>query len=200
MHTPIMLFLEVTLLSDRHTKKLDRNNTGGRQCLVTSATGAKCAKHAKEGKHPTAVRNYQRVTYLCSNRLSEYRLILWSTNNTGVYCKYVLSMMDHLTRFAVLTPIPNKSAETVANVLIEKIISIFGPPEMLHTLIKAPNLRTRSFTSCKLYLDTRKPVRRRTVHRVIQCQNECIQPCMQCSRCTVPWIATTGRSSYQWYS
>ena len=42
-------------------------------------------------------------------------------------------MMDHLTRFAVLTPIPNKSAETVASVLIEKIISIFGPPEMLHS-------------------------------------------------------------------
>ena len=41
-------------------------------------------------------------------------------------------MMDHLTRFAVLLPVRNKTAETVANAIIERIISIFGPPETLH--------------------------------------------------------------------
>ena len=42
-------------------------------------------------------------------------------------------MMDHLTRFAVLLPVRNETAETVANAIIERIISIFGPPETLHS-------------------------------------------------------------------
>ena len=42
-------------------------------------------------------------------------------------------MMDHLTCFAILTPIPNKSAETVARVIIDRLISVFGPPETLHS-------------------------------------------------------------------
>ena len=42
-------------------------------------------------------------------------------------------MMDHLTRFTVLTPIPNKSAVTVAQAIINRIIGIFGSPEMLHS-------------------------------------------------------------------
>ena len=41
-------------------------------------------------------------------------------------------MMDHLTRFAVLLPVRNKTAETVANAIIERIISIFDPPQTLH--------------------------------------------------------------------
>ena len=42
-------------------------------------------------------------------------------------------MMDHLTRFAVLLPVRNKAAETVADAIIERIISICGPPETLHS-------------------------------------------------------------------
>ena len=42
-------------------------------------------------------------------------------------------MMDHLTRFTVLTPIPSKSAVTVAQAIIDRIIGIFGSPEMLHS-------------------------------------------------------------------
>ena len=42
-------------------------------------------------------------------------------------------MMDHLTRFAVLLPVRNKTVEPVANAIIEKIISIFGPPETLQS-------------------------------------------------------------------
>ena len=41
--------------------------------------------------------------------------------------------MDHLTRFAVLLPVRDKTAETVANAIIEIITSIFGPPETLHS-------------------------------------------------------------------
>ena len=36
-------------------------------------------------------------------------------------------------RFTVLTPIPNKSAVTVAQAIIDRIIGIFGSPEMLHS-------------------------------------------------------------------
>ena len=48
-------------------------------------------------------------------------------------CQIVLSMMDHLTRFTLLTPIPNKAAETVARAINDRIIGIFGPPEILHS-------------------------------------------------------------------
>ena len=47
--------------------------------------------------------------------------------------KIVLSMMEHLTRFTLLTPIPNKSAETVAKAIIDRIIVIFCPPDILHS-------------------------------------------------------------------
>ena len=43
-------------------------------------------------------------------------------------------MMDHLTRFAVLLPVRDKAADTVvARPIIERIISILGRPETLHS-------------------------------------------------------------------
>ena len=42
-------------------------------------------------------------------------------------------MMDNLTRFTLLTPIPNTAAETVARAIIDRIIGIFGPPEIVHS-------------------------------------------------------------------
>ena len=48
-------------------------------------------------------------------------------------CKYDISIMDHLTRFAVLVPVRNKSADTVAHAIIEQTISVFGPSETLHS-------------------------------------------------------------------
>ena len=56
-----------------------------------------------------------------------------STSAAGVKCKIVLSMMDNLTRFTLLKPIPNKAAETVARAIIDRIIGIFGTPEILHS-------------------------------------------------------------------
>lgn len=82
-------------------------------------------------KLPTGHIPVQRPFERISVDLVEYKTI--SKSAVGAPCKYVLSMMDHLTRYAVLTPIPNKSAETVAKVIIDRIISTFGPPEMLHS-------------------------------------------------------------------
>lgn len=56
-----------------------------------------------------------------------------SVSAAGVKCKIILSMMDHLTRFTLLTPIPNKSADTVAKAITDRIIGIFGPAEILHS-------------------------------------------------------------------
>ncbi|CAM9650483.1 unnamed protein product [Laminaria digitata] len=42
-------------------------------------------------------------------------------------------MMDHLTRFTLLTQIPNKSADTVAKAMIDRIVGIFDPPAILRS-------------------------------------------------------------------
>ena len=42
-------------------------------------------------------------------------------------------MIDHLPRFAVLLPVRNKMAKTVANAIIERINRIFIPPESFHS-------------------------------------------------------------------
>ena len=47
--------------------------------------------------------------------------------------RFILSVIDHLTRFIVLIGIPNKEATTVARKLVERVFSIFGPPETLHS-------------------------------------------------------------------
>ena len=77
--------------------------------------------------HLPVERPFQRI----SVELVEFKSV--STSAAGIECKYVLSMMDHLTRFAVLLPVRNETAETVANAIIERVISIFGPPEILHS-------------------------------------------------------------------
>lgn len=45
-----------------------------------------------------------------------------------VQCKCVLFILDHVTRFAMLTLIPNKSADTVSKALIDRIICVLDPP------------------------------------------------------------------------
>lgn len=77
--------------------------------------------------HVPVTRPFQRV----SIDLVEYKSD--SSTPGGLRCKYVFSAIDHLTRFAILSPIPNKEALTVANTLIERIISVFGPPESIHS-------------------------------------------------------------------
>ena len=77
--------------------------------------------------HVTVERPFQRV----SVDLVEYKTL--SATPDGVRCKYVLSIIDHLTRFALLVALPNKASETVAHVLIERVIGIFGEPEQLHS-------------------------------------------------------------------
>ena len=51
-----------------------------------------------------------------------------SSNNS----KYVISVIDHLTRF-ILVAISDKKAATIARVLVERVFSVLSAPETLHS-------------------------------------------------------------------
>ena len=124
--------------------------------------------------HLPVERPFQRI----SVGLVEYQSV--SILAAGIECKYVFSMMDHLMRFAVLLRVRNKTAETVANAIIERIISIFGPLETLHS-DQGPEFENKVIPPATTkYSDTKRRAQRRTGRRVIQCPNGCTQPCTAC--------------------
>ena len=47
--------------------------------------------------------------------------------------RFILSVIDHLTRFVVVIPIKDRAARTIVRHLIERVFSVFGPPETLHS-------------------------------------------------------------------
>jgi len=47
--------------------------------------------------------------------------------------RYILVLIDHLTRFLQLIPVPSKEAEVVAEAYINDFLTIFGPPRLLQT-------------------------------------------------------------------
>ena len=69
---------------------------------------------------------FQRV----SVDLVDYKTLSFPQMELSV--RYVLSTIDHLTRFAVLVPVPNKFELAVAKALVEYVFGIFGPPETPH--------------------------------------------------------------------
>ena len=42
-------------------------------------------------------------------------------------------LIDHLTRSVILAAIPNKEATTIARTLVDRVFSVFGVPELLHS-------------------------------------------------------------------
>ena len=54
-----------------------------------------------------------------------------SVSPTGLKCSYALTIIDHLTRFAVLVALPDKKEQTIAKALVERVFGIFGPPKTL---------------------------------------------------------------------
>jgi len=44
-----------------------------------------------------------------------------------------MSVIDHLTRYLILVPVPNKRAFTIAHVLVERVFSVLYHPETLHS-------------------------------------------------------------------
>ena len=47
--------------------------------------------------------------------------------------RYVMSVIDHLTRFLVLAPLKDKTMATVARTLVDRVFSVFGTPESVHS-------------------------------------------------------------------
>ena len=87
---------------------------------VTSAKGVKHAnaerRHITDQKLPTGHVPVQRPFGTISVDLVESKAE--SVSAAGVKYKYVLTKMDCLTRFAILTPTPNKSARVATQSLI----------------------------------------------------------------------------------
>ena len=99
-----------------------------------SENGVKIVIHVRDERRLTTVLNYLSVTFPLAGLLRGFRLI-WlrdksiSHSSAGVPCKYVMSVMDHLTRYALFIPIPNKSANTVARMLVDRVFTTFAIPE-----------------------------------------------------------------------
>ena len=47
--------------------------------------------------------------------------------------RFILSVIDHLTRFVILVDIKDMAARTIVRHLIERVSSVFGSPETLHS-------------------------------------------------------------------
>ena len=77
-------------------------------------------------KLPLGHRPVSRPLQCVAIDLVEYKS---SSNNS----KYVMSVIDHLTRFLVVVAISDKTAATIARVLVEHVFSVFSAPETLHS-------------------------------------------------------------------
>ena len=80
----------------------------------------------RQPKLPTGHRPVSRPFQLVAIDLVEYRSP--SEGN-----RFILSVIDHLTRFLILIPIKSKEAAVVVRHLVDRVFSVFGPPETLHS-------------------------------------------------------------------
>ena len=110
----------------------------GRRYITTSKLGVRIAMHANDVKHRIAGPSYAQVTLpvdrpfeRVSIDLVEYKTE--SVSPTGLKCSYALTIIDHLTRFAVLVELSDKKEQTIAKALVQRVFDIFGPPETLHS-------------------------------------------------------------------
>ncbi|MEP5375796.1 MAG: transposase family protein, partial [Hyphomicrobiales bacterium] len=99
-------------------------------CDKCQACQRRKAAHVRP-KLPTAHLPVGRPFQRISVDLVEYRSV--SPSAGGIECKDALSMMDRVTRFAVLLPVRDKAADTIARAIIERLVNIFGSPETLHS-------------------------------------------------------------------
>ena len=65
--------------------------------------------------------------------------------------KYILTIIDHFSRYLVMVPLKNQTAETVAKKLNRKYISIFGVPNIVLTDQGTNFLSNLMSDICKLY-------------------------------------------------
>jgi hypothetical protein len=73
------------------------------------------------GTKPEAERVWERV-----------HMDIWSPGSDSLSHsgnKYVLAIVDYVTKFLVAEPISDRNADTIANVLVKRIICPYGPPD-----------------------------------------------------------------------
>ena len=100
----------------------------------------------------TDIRTHTEACLSCQNRTSSHRppkLPVGHRHVTGAFhCaavdlveykrlshgnRFIVSVIDHLTRFVILIPIKDKATRTIVRHLIERVFSVFGCPEALHS-------------------------------------------------------------------
>ena len=94
-------------------------------------------------------------------------------------CKYVSSVIDHLTRLVILAAIANKEATTIARTLVDRVFSVFGVPELLHSDM-GKHFDNQLVKKLQTVFGYKKLVTRLTGHKVIQFWSEHTAPCVTC--------------------
>jgi len=88
-------------------------------------------QHIKDGKE---VGKAPIGTLPATGRFDTISLDLWQAGRiTNKGNKYVLTVIDSFTKWAFAIPIPNKKATTVAETLYERVFSVFGYPNRIHS-------------------------------------------------------------------
>ena len=127
-----LCLVDISLTNTRLTKSAI--DFGGRRYTMTSKLGARIAMPTNDGKHRLADPSYPQVTYpLIAHFMDFVEYKTESVSPIGLECSYALTIIDHLTRFAVLVALPDKKEEVIAKALVERVFGIFGQPETLHS-------------------------------------------------------------------
>ena len=90
-------------------------------CLDCHACQRRKTPH-RQVKLPTGYLPVDRPFQRVSIDLIQYKPE--SVSPTGLNCSYALTIIDHLTRFAVLVALPDKKELTIAKTLVERVFGI----------------------------------------------------------------------------
>ena len=64
--------------------------------------------------------------------------------------KYILVISDYFTKWTQAFAIKDQEATTIASILVNEIVSLFGVPKMLHS-DKGSNFESKVFGKCARY-------------------------------------------------
>ena len=95
----------------------------------------------RRAKLPTGHLHVDRPFQRVSIDLVEFKTK--SVSPTGLKYSYALTIIDHLTQFAVLVALPDKKEQIIAKTLVERVFGIFESPETLHS-DRGPELENKA--------------------------------------------------------
>ena len=129
--------MDISLTNIRLTKSAI--DFGSRRYITTSKLGVRTAMPANAVKHRIAGPSYLQVTYPLTidppfQRVS-IDIVKYKTESvspTELKCSYALTIIDHLTRFAVLVALPDKKDHTIGKSFVKRAFGIFEPLETLY--------------------------------------------------------------------